>query len=388
MYRESNTPHVLVYYGVGPQRQPEQKNEQNIDKHYSQLIDWLGSKDSPKHSELLDRIKEDQDKLPNAIASDEKAIAEGLSYGPKQFVGTVVFTDKYAREGYALAHRRGASERRIPLAVPPATLNAERAHPLLRPQVFSNALKVATDFAAESGSSIVLIVKSHGDQNLALTGLMAELLEARSSEELFWALDACQPNAPVVAEQRALGVHNLGHAFLGRRFLGHVQLGRYFLGQNELGHSFLGRYFLGLNHLGHNHLDRTFLGQRHLGQRFLGHRFLGRILLGHELGRALLLGKYRNGVGTSKWEFATRLKAACKRGRIEMVAIEACDARLPDPIVRHLPSTLRVLTLTEPQSYTNVNYPAAFDRMRHGNQSLPDALTDVLSENGLFQRQR
>ncbi|AMV28370.1 hypothetical protein VT84_28460 [Gemmata sp. SH-PL17] len=364
-------------------------NDTKKTESYRQLTSWLRESTCHEHHALAERLDEDHIEFPCAASSDSAAIQRGLAEGPEQFAGVVAFTNEDAQRGYALAYRRGEPEpRRIPLTVPHAKLNAEREHPLSRPQVFSNALKVATDFAAESGSSIVLVVKSHGDQNLALTGLMAELLEARSSEELLWALDACQPNAPVVAEQRALGRNHMGRAFLGQRFLGHALLGRYFLGHHNLGRYFLGRHHMGFNGLGFNILGKNQLGKSLLGHRHLGHNILGRILLGHELGRALLLGRYRNGVGTSKWEFATRLKAACKRGRIEIVAIEACDARLPDPIVRHLPSTLRVLTLTEPQSYTNVNYPAVFDRMRNGNQSLPDALTGVLLENGLFQRQR
>ncbi len=190
---------VLIYYANETQRDA-------IDSpNYRRLLAALGASGSAKAKRIIDNLRIDAEVFPTIVENETAAIlrrAIALGFHARVFTNALAIRGQYLRFDPGVDHWQFAT---LP-PLPPSSDSVLIGAPLSRPEGLRAALaQVGADAALPRGD-LVLVTKSHGDDEMALLPRVFADLSTVSRDELIRELDAPAGPAEVPAWSRPKGV--------------------------------------------------------------------------------------------------------------------------------------------------------------------------------------
>ena len=169
---------VLVYYAN--ETAPEGQEAAN----YDTIIGWLKTGDDEKHAEIAAQLERDRRVFAAAIDVETNALMceiPDLEDGPQ----AVIFSNRLVREGKCLVWRRGwegFDETDFP--APQHENYIVAANPLSHSDTMKDVLAFVADQFDPREHEFILVVKSHGKRDKALTPRLAVRAEETGRKEL------------------------------------------------------------------------------------------------------------------------------------------------------------------------------------------------------------
>ena len=198
-YRDSK-PEVFIY--CANESSPTEEEQAN----YEIVIGWLRSSDQEKLHKLVDSFEWDMDRFPKAV-DNEVAVFRSRLPQLGRSAGAAVFTNRSVREGRYWLYRcgdAGFEERSI--RVPEQENFILAANPLSDPDTLRLALEEVARQFDPAEHEFVLVTKSHGSLEMALTPRLVVRAEDTSREELLALVDEEIPEHERPAWARRLGI--------------------------------------------------------------------------------------------------------------------------------------------------------------------------------------
>lgn len=168
---------VLIYYAN--ETAPGEAEKKNWD----QAIEWLRGSDDKDVKAIADQLENDLRKFPAAVDDEIDAIARSASRSG--YVRVVVFTNRLARQGHFHVLKSAADDfRAAAIKLPEFEKSIYASHPLSHPAVFHAALVAVGQQFDPATHEFVLVTKSHGKRDMALTPRLAVNASEIGREEL------------------------------------------------------------------------------------------------------------------------------------------------------------------------------------------------------------
>jgi hypothetical protein len=199
-YRPStNKPEVLIYYSN--ETAPDERELRN----YSTIINWLKSTRDPKALVVVDQLTRDLREFHEAVDIETHAIVQ-----PSNADGTptavFIFTNRLGRKGHFLLKKKEEpGVQSLDFKTPIFDSYILSSNPLSDARTFKEALNAVVRLYNPNKYDFVLISKSHGASNLALTPRLAVRAEQTSPSELISLLQGNANPLPDWAKNR-LGI--------------------------------------------------------------------------------------------------------------------------------------------------------------------------------------
>ncbi|MDZ4820629.1 MAG: hypothetical protein SGJ20_16820 [Planctomycetota bacterium] len=181
---------VLIYYAN--EASPNEQEAEN----YRVMIEWLESSGLEKGLKIAHGFKNEAPLFGGAVATEQKAMEEGaLRCQPP--LPVMVFTNRLAQQGTYRVFRPGRDEAFVTLPI--QKIESDNyiitSNPLSQAVILDRALSAAATQFDPKQHRFVLITKSHGGKDLALTVRLARRHEEISREQLIEGLQ--NPTATV-----------------------------------------------------------------------------------------------------------------------------------------------------------------------------------------------
>lgn len=178
---------VLIYYAN--ETAPDVSEAEN----YATIMGWLRSSGDAGHRRVAEQLERDVGIFAKAVDVESAEImleTLSLKSGPE----VVIFTNRLVRDGTCLIWKRGAERFETIAFVPPDTDHLVlKSNPLSDRDVFTRALALVAEQFPPPLHRFVLITKSHGSREKALTPRLAVRAEETNREEL---LKVASPDTP------------------------------------------------------------------------------------------------------------------------------------------------------------------------------------------------
>lgn len=169
---------VVVYYAN--ETAPEGEEAAN----YDTIIGWLRTGDDPKQSRIADQLARDRRIFAAAVAVETNTLLcdlPGMEHGPQ----AVIFTNRLVRQGKCLMWRHGwQAFKETGFPAPHHDNYILTANPLSDPRTMRDVLACAARWFPPDKHQFILIAKSHGSGNKAITPRLVVRAEETSREEL------------------------------------------------------------------------------------------------------------------------------------------------------------------------------------------------------------
>ena len=176
-YFQDERPEVLIYYSNETAPTPEEG------ENYRQMIAWLNS-GNIEHQKAAATLNRDLDVFHQEVDAELTAIGKHLSTS-RQGPNVVIFTNRLARSGSMLVSRVGESKfHSQSFTVDESDNYISQSNPLASPATFKQALQSVMEHFDPHKYRYVLITKSHGNQELAMTPRLVVRHEETDREEI------------------------------------------------------------------------------------------------------------------------------------------------------------------------------------------------------------
>ena len=172
---------VLIYYAN--ETAPTEAGRAN----YDTILGWLHSSDVSVMHELAEVLESDAKEFPAAIDEETDMIRSALAGESRpalQSISVAIFTNRLTRRGVFLAIDQGEVEEVQFRLVIDATDAITESSPLCSSVALRAALEATTERFPSEEFGYVLVLKSHGAADLAMTPRLAVHHEQTSREEL------------------------------------------------------------------------------------------------------------------------------------------------------------------------------------------------------------
>lgn len=172
---DSSKRSVLIFYA----------SETRKTEKFDQVIQWLQSVDKAKAEWFEKRVAKDARAFPQATdATVENLIDRAGRSEPAGDLAVVVFSTRDTKNGF-FRHFRLADGQvsKVDFQIPSLAGEGFAVYPQSHPEVFKAALEQVARLYSPQEQEYVLITKSHGSEEYALTGLSGKI-EIESEREL------------------------------------------------------------------------------------------------------------------------------------------------------------------------------------------------------------
>lgn len=178
-------------------------------------IEWLRRYGDPAAIATAERVAEDLDRFPTSTHRQVLQLLEVLRRADEAAapVAALVFTNETASRGWYVLHAGGTS-RKVPLPGVDASHPTLEDVPLCSPAGLRGTLRETAARFAPDEHEYLLITRSHGTQDMAITHAMFEAALDRPPAA------TPQPVTPSNLGWAELGVRGLGFRGLGERGMG------------------------------------------------------------------------------------------------------------------------------------------------------------------------
>lgn len=178
---------VLIYYAN--ETRPEGLEQEN----YDTFATWLREIDTEESRKIARGLISDAALFPAAV-DEETAQLVSFAGSMSDDQAIVVFTNQLARQNRCLRIQSGSQPREVDFVVPKLDSLVLDGNPLSRRAVFQSALQRVSELFIPKDHRYVLITKSHGSSQLALTVRLQQDFREFSKEKLESSLDDPNPN--------------------------------------------------------------------------------------------------------------------------------------------------------------------------------------------------
>jgi hypothetical protein len=162
--RDSRAHEVLIYYSNGTA--PDDRELED----YHSVIGWLYDSGDPKLAELAREFELDLTHFPLMVGRDLGAIEGSLSRADSSLYGIILATNPIAREKRVRVWKpTGKGFSNVPLAVRAGDSDVERSNPLATRVGLEAVLRAAGTIFDPKTYNFILVIKSHGTEQLLLT---------------------------------------------------------------------------------------------------------------------------------------------------------------------------------------------------------------------------
>lgn len=198
---------VLIYYAN--ETAPDEAESRN----YAQLLEWLESSDSDRIKKLAAGIEKELEDFHAVVDAEIDSISTHLAKMPAdRALSAAILTNRLGRHSAFRIWRAGAQQpEEGQLEVPKFDELAYNSNPLSHPQVFNNAL---TAIAAEfdpAQHQFILITKSHGGREIALSPRISLDVSQTTRGKLLAELEKAHEKGPSDASQAPARSAETGH---------------------------------------------------------------------------------------------------------------------------------------------------------------------------------
>ncbi len=177
-------------------------------ENYATIIEWLESGAADKTKKYADGLKKDLTLFPAAVEREQAAIEAGTIAAAGK-LDTLIVTNRLAQAGkyryYDAAKQQFAEGE---LVIPPSADYVLSSNPLVRDDVLKLVLAEAARRYDPAKHRFVLITKSHGSPDRALTVRLSRHSEHTTRELLLAALDGDPQDLPALIQY---GVSKAGY---------------------------------------------------------------------------------------------------------------------------------------------------------------------------------
>lgn len=189
---------VLIYYAN--ENAPEGVERENFDT----FAKWLRELDTERTNKMAAAMLKDTVAFPEAV-DEELASLSAASESGELGVPVVVFTNRLARKNRCRVLSPGTSSREERFDFEPSGSLVLNANPLCRLEVFAAALSRVAELFPPNDHRFVLITKSHGSEERALTVRLQHDFRTFSKEKLASLLedpDSTNPQIVGISKQQ------------------------------------------------------------------------------------------------------------------------------------------------------------------------------------------
>ena len=170
-------PEVLIYYA-----NETEPNEAEL-QSWQTIISWLKSSDNPELTKIPGQLERDLEGFHKAV-DEEIALLKRISIDSSTAPPMVVFTNRLVRDGNYLVLRRDVEPEEIAIQPFPSDNFILVSNPLARPEMLARALEEACSHFDPNVYDFVLVTKSHGNAEMALTPRLIVRASETTKEEL------------------------------------------------------------------------------------------------------------------------------------------------------------------------------------------------------------
>jgi hypothetical protein len=161
--RTNHLPEVLIYYANATDPDDQERED------YRQIIEWLYDTEDPALIEIATQFESDLTHFPMMVDRDLRAMDDSLSNANGALAGIVVVTNPLARNQRARVWRypqKTFETAPMPIAQEEGSL---RSNPLAAVSGLNAVLSLAANLFDPATHHYILITKSHGTDEFALT---------------------------------------------------------------------------------------------------------------------------------------------------------------------------------------------------------------------------
>jgi hypothetical protein len=176
---------VLIYYAN------ETAPSADEAKNYDVLIQWLKTSDEESIRKIARSLESDLKTFHAVVDEEIAAIQRNLSKAdPNTKVAAVIFTNRLARRGVFRVQESGSDAvAEAKIAMPKLNGLVCKSNPLAHPDVFTAALTAVSKRFDAANHQYVLVTKSHGGPQVALTPRIVLEASTTSRQDLLAMLD-------------------------------------------------------------------------------------------------------------------------------------------------------------------------------------------------------
>lgn len=160
--------------------------------NYETFITWLHQIDTEKSRTIARALERDASDFPEAVAAEVTVISDAILEG-RINSSLVLFTNELARQGKFLVVSPTAGSRQESIEISPTSSLVLTGNPLSRSEVLETALTRVSEVFPADEYEYVLITKSHGSLEFALTPRLHRDFRDWNLEKLRQSLGDDQP---------------------------------------------------------------------------------------------------------------------------------------------------------------------------------------------------